>query len=72
MLALAKAGKTPGFLLEGMACPGGCVGGPGTLSLIPRAGAAVKAFAESSPYATADDNPVSGGQAPLRTASADI
>lgn len=59
MLALAKAGKTPGHLLEGMACPGGCVGGPGTLSLIPRAGAAVAAFAKDSPYRTADDNPMS-------------
>ncbi len=61
MLALAKAGKARGFLLEGMACPGGCVGGPGTLSLIPRAGAAVKTFADSSPYASADDNPMSRG-----------
>ncbi len=61
MLALAKAGKTNGFLLEGMACPGGCVGGPGTMSLIPRAGTAVKAFADNSPYATADDNPMSRG-----------
>lgn len=57
MLALAKAGRANGHLLEGMACPGGCVGGPGTLSLIPRAAAAVKAFAAESPYATADDLP---------------
>ena len=59
MLVLVKAGKTNGFLLEGMACPGGCVGGPGTLSMIPRAASAVKAFANCSPYATADDNPMS-------------
>ncbi len=32
MLALAKAGKYDGYLLEGMACPGGCVGGAGVLS----------------------------------------
>jgi len=32
MLAMAKAGKYDGYLLEGMACPGGCVGGAGTLS----------------------------------------
>lgn len=31
MLALAKAGKYNGYLLEGMACPGGCVAGAGTL-----------------------------------------
>lgn len=61
MLTLAKAGKADGYLLEGMACPGGCVGGPGTLSMIPRAGAAVKAFAANSPYRTADDNPLGQG-----------
>jgi len=52
MLALAKAGKTKGYLLEGMACPGGCVGGPGTLMPIPRAGQAVNQFASESPYAS--------------------
>ena len=26
LLSLAKAGKYDGYLLEGMACPGGCVG----------------------------------------------
>jgi iron only hydrogenase large subunit-like protein len=50
MLAQAKAGKLDGYLLEGMACPGGCVGGPGTLSLIPRAAKAVNDFAGDSPY----------------------
>jgi len=50
MLALAKAGKTNGYLLEGMACPGGCVGGPGTLMPIPKAGQAVNQFASQSPY----------------------
>ena len=29
MLKLAQAGKRDGYLLEGMACPGGCVGGGG-------------------------------------------
>ena len=28
MLTLAKAGKYNGYLLEGMACPGGCVAVP--------------------------------------------
>ena len=37
MLMRAKAGKLNGYLLEGMACPGGCVGGAGTLQLIPKA-----------------------------------
>ena len=30
-MTLAKAGKMKGCLLEGMACPGGCVAGAGTL-----------------------------------------
>ena len=29
MLKLAKSGKYDGYLLEGMACPGGCIGGGG-------------------------------------------
>lgn len=37
MLTLAKAGKYNGYLLEGMACPGGCVGGAGVLSDAKRA-----------------------------------
>ncbi|MGI6168799.1 MAG: monomeric [FeFe] hydrogenase, partial [Christensenellales bacterium] len=57
MLLLAKAGKTDGHLLEGMACPGGCVGGPGTLMPIARAGASVKDFSNQSPYKIAQDNP---------------
>ncbi len=31
MMMLAKAGKYNGYLLEGMACPGGCIAGAGTL-----------------------------------------
>ena len=64
MLALAKAGKANGHLLEGMACPGGCVGGPGTLSQIPRASKSVAAFAQASPYRTAQDNPLDQGVMP--------
>ncbi len=41
MLKDAVKGKYPGYLLEGMACPGGCVGGVGTLSAVNRAAAAV-------------------------------
>ncbi|MBR2595660.1 MAG: iron hydrogenase, partial [Solobacterium sp.] len=37
MLLKARAGKLNGYLLEGMACPGGCVGGAGTVQLIPKA-----------------------------------
>ena len=31
MLRIARAGKYDGYLLEGMACPGGCIAGPGTV-----------------------------------------
>ena len=31
LMTMAKAGKYNGYLLEGMACPGGCVAGAGTL-----------------------------------------
>lgn len=37
MMMLAKAGKYNGYLLEGMACPGGCVGGAGVLSDVRKA-----------------------------------
>ena len=35
ILMLAKAGKKNGCLIEGMACPGGCVAGAGTNIAIP-------------------------------------
>jgi iron only hydrogenase large subunit-like protein len=36
-LLLAKAGKMNGCLIEGMACPGGCIAGAGTNIAIPQA-----------------------------------
>lgn len=41
MLTMAKAGKLNGYLLEGMACPGGCVAGAGTQQPINRSKTAV-------------------------------
>ncbi|MBE6934512.1 MAG: 4Fe-4S dicluster domain-containing protein [Ruminococcaceae bacterium] len=41
MMLLAKAGKYDGYLLEGMACPGGCVAGAGTLLPVELASAVV-------------------------------
>ena len=60
MLLRAKAGKLNGYLLEGMACPGGCIGGAGTVQLIPKAAQEVekvkkmteKAHAYESTYTT--------------------
>lgn len=37
MMAIAKSGKYNGYLLEGMACPGGCVNGPGCMTTSPKA-----------------------------------
>lgn len=44
MLMLAKAGKKNGCLIEGMACPGGCIAGAGTNIAIPQAMKEVNAF----------------------------
>jgi len=41
LMTLAKAGKYNGYLLEGMACPGGCVAGAGTLLPVDLAAAVV-------------------------------
>lgn len=44
MLLLAKAGRKTGCLIEGMACPGGCVAGAGTNIPIDRAAREVNGF----------------------------
>ena len=49
MMMLAKAGKYNGYLLEGMACPGGCVAGAGTMQPITKSAAAVGIFAKQAP-----------------------
>lgn len=57
MLAIAKAGKRNGYLLEGMACPGGCVGGAGTILPINKAMISVKQFQEQAQMKLATKNP---------------
>ncbi len=44
MLLLAKAGKKNGCLIEGMACPGGCIAGAGTNIGLPQAAKEVAKF----------------------------
>lgn len=44
MLTLAKAGKKDGCLIEGMACPGGCIAGAGTNIAIELAAKQLAAF----------------------------
>lgn len=53
---LAKLGKMDGKLIEGMACFGGCVGGPGTVVADTKTGKAVRAFAKESIYRSPADN----------------
>ena len=53
MLMRAKAGKLNGYLLEGMACPGGCIGGAGTVQLIPKAAQEVEKIKKISDKAHA-------------------
>jgi [FeFe] hydrogenase (group B1/B3) len=56
LLRDATRHKYDGYLLEGMACPGGCVAGPGTLQAINKSTAAVKRYAKKSPHKHAVDN----------------
>ncbi len=49
LLKDAKAGKYNGYLLEGMACPYGCVSGAGTLSLAPKTKAMVEVSKRETP-----------------------
>lgn len=50
MLALAKTGKYNGYLLEGMACPGGCVAGAGTEVSSQKTSQEIKKRMEESTY----------------------
>ncbi len=56
MMKEAVKGKYPGYLIEGMACPGGCVAGAGTLQAINKSKAAVKRYAKRSPHENATEN----------------
>ena len=56
MLMMAKAGRLNGYLLEGMACPGGCVAGAGTLQPIAKSSALVKKYATENKRVNADES----------------
>lgn len=56
MMKAAVKGKYNGYLLEGMACPGGCVAGAGTLQGVAKSAGAVKVYAKKSPRANASQN----------------
>ncbi|MDD8048432.1 MAG: 4Fe-4S dicluster domain-containing protein [Thomasclavelia sp.] len=52
----ATKGKYDGYLLEGMACPGGCVAGAGTLQPIPKATASVNKFKRNTPLKRSNES----------------
>lgn len=56
LLMMAKAGKYNGYLLEGMACPGGCVAGAGTCQPIAKSKASVANHKKVSTTAHAYDS----------------
>ena len=57
MMTLAKAGKLNGYLLEGMACPGGCIAGAGTIRPIKKAAMLVEKYKKDAPTQNATDSP---------------
>ena len=48
LLKMATLGKYNGYLLEGMACPGGCVAGAGTMQPIKKSQASVNLYASQA------------------------
>lgn len=57
MLMMAKAGKRDGYLLEGMACPGGCVAGAGTITPVKESAANVDRFKKAAPELSCTNSP---------------
>ena len=60
LLTMAKAGKYDGYLLEGMACPGGCVAGAGTIIPVDEAKKRLAAHMAAAPARSCADGPYSG------------
>ena len=50
MLQMAKAGKYNGYLLEGMACPGGCIAGAGTIQPIKKSAASLEKMKKEAAF----------------------
>ena len=55
-MMMAKAGKYNGYLLEGMACPGGCIAGAGTLADPAKSAAMLTKYKAEAPMKNALDN----------------
>lgn len=56
LLTMARAGKYNGYLLEGMGCPGGCVGGAGTIRPINKSAELVARYKKEAPEQNALDS----------------
>ncbi|MEG0305567.1 MAG: 4Fe-4S dicluster domain-containing protein [Oscillospiraceae bacterium] len=56
MLMMAKAGRLNGYLLEGMACPGGCVAGAGTLQNPAKSAVAISKYKTQAPLKNASES----------------
>ena len=55
LLAAAVAGKYNGYLLEGMACPGGCIAGAGTMQPIAKSKVAVNLYAKQANHVNCNE-----------------
>lgn len=53
MLTMAKTGKLDGYLLEGMACPGGCIAGAGTIQPLSKSKVSLAKAVKDAPFARA-------------------
>lgn len=58
LMRLAKAGKKNGYLLEGMACSGGCIAGPGTIASLNRVKKALTEFKNKASCKSPLDNEI--------------
>ena len=60
MMMAAKAGKYNGYLLEGMACPGGCIAGAGTVQTVKKAGIALEKMKKEASFEECMDTSFGG------------
>ena len=57
MLRAARTGKYDGYLLEGMACPGGCIAGAGTVQPAEKSRRNLERYKEAAPMSNPLDTP---------------
>lgn len=55
LLTMATKGMYQGYLLEGMACPGGCVAGAGTMQPIKKSQTSVNLYASKAKHKTSNE-----------------